>query len=837
MIAGEGQTLIGQNHGITPVLAAADINSESPENASYLMWFWDQCGKPVNPLGILFIDTSIPSGHPDGVSSITGGGTAVLRNNFGSYEESAVFAGFGETTGMADREAMKHSDSGNFSFVWNGIPLVAHDGFNGRGFSESFMNAEAWRHNLVMRKDSDKTPVIASAWNSRMSIDENIPDGRIMPADFYPGGISQFLTTVMVDYVSGKVSLKQHDMPAVSHTRHFLYIKPDALLIWDQAESQTPLEWNLWMPVESSGAVGGKLHLITAQDVDLEVIFAGEDSLDYLVEQPVRNITWDWPLVMRVESGRGSVTVSSLDLLASWPGADSTYGHEILHNILSNNGRPVQIGYIGAGENLITLEKMGISYDDLANRDLTAVNLQDYSTLIIGPGASSAIWRAVNDYGYEIDRYVKEGGSVVWICPSRSDWSGGDTDTPVFVPAALVPDSSPINTGSIDIETWNTLKLYDDALWREPNEITSQGIIDWIIPAPVEAVIDSTVDSTFDSLYSSIDTTLSSVDSLSPLIDTTFSKIDSTVNILSDTTLSLSDSTISRADTTNSTIESPFTANDSTFSTVGTTIDTTGTENNKEIPRARAVYVPAKWSDSWKVLASIRKTFSLKSYSSERLGEPSRIRVQQPSSGNFFTLLLPHRIGMPYYFKVTDQGPGYITITDPTTTWEIKTAGASWTDANLSVLISTHEGIKGVYAFDCSYAKVGSERFRSESPMSLYFSPPEGAGVIMSAANNVISTSRVDFTKFWAGEVNIYDFSGDVWTERAAYSTQLTVLDDEGEPVQGVKIYMDNRLIGSTAKDGMLPVRWNGNPPDVIMKYKDSESTIKINPGIMCISL
>ena len=268
------------------------------------------------------------------------------------------------------------------------------------------MNAEAWRHNLVLKKDSDKTPVIASARKSRTSIDENIPADKIMPADFYPDGISQFLTTVMVDYVSGKVSHKQREMQAVSHTRHFLYIKPDALLIWDQAESRIPLEWNLWMPVESSGAESGKLHLITAQDVNLEVIFAGADTLDYLVEQPVRNITWDWPLVMRTESGKGTVTVSSLDLLASWPGANSTCGNEILRNILSKSGNPFRVGFIGADKNGITLENMGISYDDLSNRDLTAVNLRDYSTLMIGPGAPSAIWRAVNDYGYEIDRYV-----------------------------------------------------------------------------------------------------------------------------------------------------------------------------------------------------------------------------------------------------------------------------------------------------------------------------------------------------------------------------------------------------------------------------------------------
>ncbi len=532
---------------------------------------------------------------------------------------------------------------------------------------------------------------------------------------------------------------------------------------------------------------------------------------------------------MSAESGLGTVTVSSLDLLASWPGANSTCGHEILRNILSVSGNPFRVGFIGADKNGITLENMGISYDDLSNRDLTVVNLRDYGTLMIGPGAPSAIWRAVNDYGYEIDRYVKEGGSVLWMCPSRTDLSGGNSETPVFVPAALVPDSGPVNTGSIDIETWNTLKLYDDALWKEPNEITSQGIIDWIIPASVEAAIDSTI----DSLSSSIDTTLTFVDSLNSTIDTTFSKVDSTVNTLRDTTLSLSDSTISIADTTYTTIDSPFTTNDSPFSTVGTTIDTAVPEDSQEIPGARTVYVPAMWSDSWKVLASIRKTFSLKSYSSERLGEPSRIRVQQPSSGDFFTLLLPHRIGMPFYFEVTDHGPGYITITDPTTTWEIKTADASWTDANLSVLISTHEGIKGVYAFDCTFTNVGNERFRSESPMSLYFSPPEGAGVIMSAANNVVSTSRVDFTKFWAGEVNIYDFSGDVWTERAAYLTQLTVLDDRGEPVQGVKIYIGNRLIGSTAKDGMLPVRWNGNPPDVILNYKGEESTISLIPGIL----
>ena len=396
------------------------------------------------------------------------------------------------------------------------------------------------------------------------------------------------------------------------------------------------------------------------------------------------------------------------------------------------------------------LDRLGISYDYLTHRDLREVNLSDYSTIMIGPGPSAAIWRMIKEHGHEIDSYVKEGGSVFWMCPTLSDWLGGNTEGPVFVPASMVPASCPVNLDSPDIDTWNSLKLHDDTLWREPHDITSQNLIDCIITS---------------------------------------------------------------------------------------LIDTTGTGGSQNNSTYHTVYVPALWSDSWKVLASVRKTFFLESYSSESLGEPSRIHVQQPSSGNFFTLLLPRRIGRPFQFEVTDHGPGYTSFTDHTTTWEIKAIETSWTDANLSVIISTRDGIKGVYAFDCTYMNVGDERFRSEAPMSIYYSPPEGAGVIMSSSNNVISSSRVDFTSFWAGEVNIYDFHGDVWTDRVAFTTRLTTVDDSGETVSGVRIYSGNRFIGSTAKDGTLPVRWAGNPPVVTLKYKNEELHIPVIPGEMDIDI
>ncbi len=612
------------------------------------------------------------------------------------------------------------------------------------------MRATAWRHNIVTKSNSGETPVFEEISKLNLPAVKKQDSARKAPADFYPEGISQFLSTEMVDYVSGEVHLPKHDMPPASYYRHFLFLKPDALLIWDQIESTFPLEWNLWIPVETVGAEKSILHLFTGYGIDLEVLFAGAGSIDYRAGKPAETVTYDWPLIMRTESSLGTVTVSSLDLVTSARDGDSTCGMDILYNILVRGKEPHLVGLIGGtDETADVLTRLGIPWESLYYKDLKEEKLYNYTTLMICSGISAGTVRALRDKGAEIDRYVKNGGSVLWICPTLPNWRCGNADGPEFVPAAMVPGGCPVNPGMSDVNLRNDIKISGDSIWETPRIITSQSLINWLM---------------------------------------------------------------------------------------NYRINSDNNAENRSFSSPQTFYVPASWSDSWKILGAVKKTFPIRSYSNMKLGEPSRIRVRHPVSEDFFTLLLPRKTGRPYLFDVTDHGPGYVFFEDNINRWEVQAGENTWTDANLSIRISSVDGIKGIYAFDCTFVAVENERFHSEKPMSLYFSPLESTGIIMTAVNNVLSTSRIDF-RLHAGEIYFYDFSGDVWTERISYITKLTAVDEYGAPVCGVKVYVYGRFAGSTGDDGILPVRWFNKPPDVLAKYGGKESAYSLVPGEMKIQI
>ncbi|MBN1293184.1 MAG: hypothetical protein JXB48_15205 [Candidatus Latescibacteria bacterium] len=831
MIAGEGKTLPEVNHGKTAVLAAADLPEYSAAEASLLIWFWNQCGQPVTPLGLLYIDTSIPSGYPAGESQIVGNGMTVLRNNFGTTDESVLFAGFGGPSGIVDRERNHHSDIGDFSFVWRGIPLIVHDGFSGNGCSENFMNSKAWRHNIVVGNGLGKSPVIAD----RTNIVSQLADSTTkITADFYPDGICQFLTTDQMDYVSGKVCPVRGDTSVEPYYRHFLYIKPDALVIWDQLTSAAQPEWNLWMPVERVRTQKDKLRLMTKYGVDLEVLLSGAGTIDYNADKPIRQLPGDWPILMKAESGMGSVTISSLDLLSATFSDNSECGLNIIRNFIAlGNGSP-RIGFIGVKDECEVLKHLDVSYDCLSNRDLYEVDLSGYSVLIIGAGTSADIWRAVNNFDSKIDAYVQHGGSVLWLCPALSNWGDGVSNHPAFIPYELTPGSCPVYIDSIEIDTWNSLKLAESPLWSGPHEISSEMIVDWITSSLIDTTLTAVTDSLNANLKDSADSVFTANDGKPDSVSTLQTDVPDTVKI---THASISDSiTTTKSAMPDSAGMVKSILPDSTGITKASAPDSlSSTQAGKtdSVAVKHAVYIPVLWSESWEILASITKEITLRSYSSDRLGEPSRIQVRQSGSGDFLTVLMPRKIGNPYQLDVTNHSSGYVALADFNTKWEIRTGGASWTDAGLSVKISTIDGIRAIYAFDCTYANVGEEKFRSEAPMSLYYSPLEGTGMIMSTSNNSITTSRLDFNRFWAGEVNIYDFSGDVWSKRVAYSTTLRIIDENDNPVTGLKIYENNRFIGSTTENGILPVRWSGNPPEVFLKSEQTASTLSLKPGEM----
>ena len=741
MIAGIGQTDPGLNHGGNAVLAAADIYPYFPNEASHLIWYWNQCGNPLHPLGILYIDTAIPYMMPESKSMLAGSGIAVLRDNFATEKESAVFVSFGDTYGAYDREGHDHSDHGDFSFVWSGIPLFVHDKFNNFGCSEDLINRAAWRHNLVLYEGAGDVPVVPENIYKNRPVKPDITGNGAAPADFYPDGISQFISTEMVDYVSGIVRLARSDMPASSHYRHFLFLKPDAMLIWDQIESTFPLEWNIWMPVENAYADGNVLKINTNNDIELNVLFAGDTALDFEIERPAVERNWDWPFVMRSEFGSGAITILFMDLISHALTDGSTFPLNVLQNIILQHGEPELIGLVGGNNELMEILKyLRLSFEYLEPRNLGNIDLSKYSILLINDINTASQESYLYNYIWKINKYINDGGNAVWICQSPLKHGSDKISGPGFVPVTIAPGRCSIELYD-EIDTAKNIIINEDQVWVKPNVITADSWLEWI------------------------------------------SK---------------------------------------------TAIESEGSYEKKGL----SIYTPSAWSDSWKVLASVRKSFPLKTYSYDVLGEPSRIRVKHPESKDYFALLLPRKRGESYSFDATKHGPGFVSFADPVTTWEIKAGKTSWTDANLSVKISKEDGLETLYAFDCTYIIIESEKISAESPMTIYYSPKDDRGIIVTASKNVIKYNK-GALKLHAGEILFYGLKSEFSLNRQAFLTNLHVAGPDGIPVEWAQVYVNGRFVGSTNKDGKIPIRWKGHQPETAVRFKGSESLGLLVPGEM----
>ena len=732
MIAGAGQTDPVINHGGNAVIASTDLYTYFPDEASYLIWYWNQCGNPNNPLGVLFIDTSIPYMRPDTKSRVVGGGMAVLSDKYATPKESVLFADFGDACGTFDREGHDHSGHGDFSFVWNGIPLIVHDGYtNDDECSENLMNRQAWRHSLVLYQGAGDSPVVPESIYLNNPVEPDTTGKGTPPADFYPDGISQFLTTELVDYVSGPVRLARSDMPAPFHYRHFLFLKPDALLIWDQVESPFPLEWNVWMPVNNAQAEGNVLKIYSNNNIELNILFAGDNDVNFEIEKPYDEKNWGWPFIMRSEFGSGEITFLSLDLINYALNGSSTFAMDVLQNIIYQYGEPELTGLIAENSNAKEiLNYFHLNFDNIEPGEMGTLDLLQYNLLLI----DCIRERDIHEHIWKIHDYINSGGNVVWICRSPSENKPQNISGPGCIPVTLGYGYCSVEL-SAETDIRKRIIITDDPVWQKPNLITPDSWFEWI---------------------------------------------------------------------------SQFTIHNSQFT----------------------IHVPPAWSDSWKVLASVQNSFPVKSYANDILGIPSRIRVKHPQSKDFFTLLLPRITGEPYNFDVISHGPGYVSFANPVTTWEISAGENSWTDANLSVKITNQGGFETLYAFDCTYIDLKTERFTSESPMTIYYSHKEDRGIILTSSKNTIKHDEGEM-KLHAGEIAFYGLHSALSIERTAFVTGLHVVDTEGNPVRWARVYKGDRFIGSTDKDGRLPVRWKDQQPEVGVKFRDAVSTGLLVPGKM----
>jgi len=478
MTAPTGATIPGENHGDTAVMAAADIRLHFPGTASQLIWFWDACGRPSSPLGILFIDTTIQPEAPKFSSGIAGGGLTIMRNNAGTPDESVVYVNFGPARGTPDRNGNTHNDAGDFSFIWQGIPLVMHDGWGTDPCTNDILNRAPWRHSVVLHEGAGDTPILPAGLYRDAPVSQHITGKGVAPHDFYSDGISQFFSKDRVDYTVGPVRLTNRNIPAKSHFRHVLFLKPDALLIWDQIEAPYPLEWNVWFPGENAWPEGNVLHLHTRQNVDLQVYFPGDSSIDVAAEEYPPQVTWDWPLVLRAGYGAGSVTYLSLDLFNEARTDSVGMRKSICRNLLSGveNRGPAAL----LTNNILIVETvagLGVPYEMLSYDGAENIDLSRFGAIVVGGPTSAENDRTLHTFWWKFRDYVEGGGEMILFDTPDASWLTDSIAGPAAIPAQLAIGDCPV---TLDPQR-RDIKLRDDPLWTTPNTIVADSLGSWLI--------------------------------------------------------------------------------------------------------------------------------------------------------------------------------------------------------------------------------------------------------------------------------------------------------------------------------------------------------------------
>ena len=86
---------------------------------------------------------------------------------------------------------------------------------------------------------------------------------------------------------------------------------------------------------------------------------------------------------------------------------------------------------------------------------------------------------------------------------------------------------------------------------------------------------------------------------------------------------------------------------------------------------------------------------------------------------------------------------------------------------------------------------------------------------------------------FITGEILFYGLKSEFSLNRQAFLTNLSVADTDGIPVEWAQVYVNGRFVGSTNKDGKIPIRWKGHQPETAVRFKGSESLGLLVPGEM----
>ena len=484
--------------------AAPRYFEEEPETAGQWTWCWKNAGSPLSVESLLFVDPDIEQKKPAYKSYLPGMGYVVLRDRFAEPDETFFFATFGPELGTSNRAMHHHPNHGDFSLIWRGYPLMLTRGCSSYMWSRRMRDQADFSHSVVTFDGAGGTLAIPEKKYGAAAVEVNENFDERLVRDYYPDGITNFVTTPDLEYSAGEVRNWDIGIPAPFNVRHFLHLKPDVFVIWDQVRSPYPLTWNLHLPAEvvtstrsepvmttregvsvaNVAQTGNRLHLTTKDGVHLSIDFLQDEPLDYTLDWPLESIRAEWPLVLSCPWGKGTFIFNALDItrqvLAGVKGA-----RRILENLLSYPERPRLIGLIETdGQTASALEMLGLPYELLAYDDL-AGDLARFDMIIVGHFGMLVRDRDLMDYREKLWRYVEQGGVCYWAYQFAWGWKPGDTSGPGYFPRALmVGEGTSVLWGEgIELDRPVTFDAHDP-LFNGPNTITPEDWCDWQIGPP-----------------------------------------------------------------------------------------------------------------------------------------------------------------------------------------------------------------------------------------------------------------------------------------------------------------------------------------------------------------
>ena len=464
--------------------AASRFEDHDPDKAGEMMWCWRNQDSPLVPESLLFVDPAIESKRPSYGSYLPGMGYVVFRDRFAEPDETFFFATFGPEYGTSNRTMHHAPKHGDFSLIWRGHPVMLTRGCSSYVWSRRMRDQVDFAGSLVTYDDAGNSIEIPERRYDIPALEVNEGVEESLARDYYSDGVTHYISAETFNYAAGEVRNWDSCLPAPFNVRHFLFLKPDVFVIWDQVRSSWPMQWNIHLPATDVNQTETGFVTTNEDGISLAVDFVQDTRRDITIDWPLESIRADWPLVLSLKYGKGTFVFNALDITRQILHTKNEGARRILNNIISFPRRPESIGLIETdGQTSAVLDQLGYNYTLLSYDDL-AGDLSRFDSIMAGQFAVLVRDRDMWDYREKLWRYVEDGGVCLWMYQYAWGWKPGDLSGPGYFPKTLMVGEGTSVVWGEGIELDCPVTMNDSPLWDAPDRITSHDWEGWAVGEP-----------------------------------------------------------------------------------------------------------------------------------------------------------------------------------------------------------------------------------------------------------------------------------------------------------------------------------------------------------------